>query len=375
MPVSRSDIALYKAANEVQTDAHGGGLNRLALVPSNIFENLIKDISPQERATGKQGENARRHKSFFVVNNTANLNYKDAGVAIFGVRKQNQTTGAMEYINWDGYYSYHLRKGTLTDTWATAKTGRRYGMGLLAAEPAYNATTYETTLLVNTSGQAFVDFKYEAGGDNRIVITNLASDTDETGTFDTLTLTSNPVWNGDQVALKISGQIPHAYTPLRTLTSNGVSASIPTRVSSVMDFGTVKCTFEVLNNSSAHGLVDEAQLFGRNVGAIEQVITITFAANGVDFTAVSNVSGVTLSGGNRHSEWSPSNSAGQAYLYVSDTFWLNDGNGDWASSDTIQIVTHPPAMGFYVTVEFPPNTPEQTLEVPEFWCIGNTGST
>ena len=151
------------------------------------------------------------------------------------------------------------------------------------------------------------------------------------------------------------------------------SVTIYTRVASCIAAGDVKQTFSETGNTSAHGTSEVANILARNIGAISQIITITFTT-ATDFSAVSNQGGVSLTGGNRLSTWQPPNSLGGYYLAVPSTFWPNDGSGDWQAGDSVQIHSEPPAIPVFCVIDVPASSVAVELDNFSIWAYGSSGS-
>lgn len=329
-----SEFTWYAAADTSDTDTTGGKLNYLRPVSPNTIGGFFETISTADRLDGV----LKKAKFFAKVEGVGNFTFGDAKIYLYFAFPENGIT-------------LSLLPGTASNVYGDVKNGRKYGVGVLASTPTYNDVTDETTIVVSTKGEAYHHFVYNANGTgNKIAILDRSSPTDSTGheEFHSIIAAS---YSGSQCTLKISGQLRHSYATTRAV--NG--ETIPTRVASCVEFGDVKCAYSVLNNTSINGTYDTTKLLPRNIGAINQTITITFeSAN--SFVASSNVADITLTGGAKNTTWEPADLAGNPYLAVPSSFWTNNGNGDWQAGDTVQIHTEPAAASVFVEIDVGANS-------------------
>jgi hypothetical protein len=345
--IQASEIIMYPAISQTDGDTNGGRMNHLIELPSGSL-GVFPDIQEPQRLDGRVGANAVVQKLFRCVRNPENKTYSDA---LLFLQYPYQTAG----------YILELVKATHTQVWADVKTQRRYSVGTLNAAPTYNATTQRTTFLVNTLGQAFGHF---VAGDD-IVVTNLASAADATGTVETLICVS-VTYSGTLATIICEGGLRYAYQPTRT--SGGVV--IPTRVASAINYGDVKCGFTTSNNTSVLGTFDASKIEPRNLGARHQTITLSFNS-ATAFTAVSNLSELgTLTSGSISGTWSPVDAAARQMLSVPANAW----GGSWASGDSIQIHTTPPAMPVFFCTQVQAGAAAFERETIAILDIGHSSS-
>lgn len=344
------DIIQYASLDRTDTDNNGGRMNDQIILTSNTAGNLFPDVTETERLDGRTGTNALRAKIYPTVRNNENKTYKTAKLWIDEPLISNYVASVIE--------------GNFADTWGDVKTNRKYGVGNIDSVPSYSGGTGKTTIVVNTKGASY---NHLQTGD-LMVITDLATIDDATGKKEFFTA-ENVVYAGDQATITVDGQLRNAYNTSRVVGSE----TVYTRVASCIEYGDVACTFSVTNNTSAHGTYDTNELLPRNVGAISQIITLTFTS-ATAFDAVSNISGVTLTSGNRTALWEPPNPDGGNYLGVPASFWTNDGSGDWQAGDSVQIHTEPPSQPVFAVLDIPAGSIPVDLELFKIWGSGNSGS-
>ena len=349
--IENSEFTMYVGVDTSQTDTAGGRMNHLTVIPSNAIEAALPVISANDRVNGV----TQRAKLFYAIEN-------------IGHKTLLSTAQFLAYPYPVSGVVCSLIKGNFANVWGDVKNGRKYGCGVLASVPSYNATTDETTIVISTQGEAYAHFAYNVSGvGNRIAITNMQTSSDSTGKLEFHTITAAS-YSGSQCTVKFDGQLRHTYATSRVV--NGVD--VATRVASCVEHGDVTSTFSVANNTSINGTVDATKLQPRNVGCISQTITITFESS-TSFQSVSNIAGVTLTGGSKNTTWSPTDTDGQAYLAVLSAFWTNNGSGDWQAGDSIQIHTEPAAMPVFLVVEVAAGTDSFSPTSINLWSDGLSG--
>ncbi|OQW92831.1 MAG: hypothetical protein BWK78_00445 [Thiotrichaceae bacterium IS1] len=348
--IQSSEIIIHPAVDTTQTNSAGGRMNKAITLVSNTIGNVFPDVEESQRLDGLVGVNAMRAKLFANIENQDNKTYRDATVFMGNASNFN--------------YVQSIIKGDFSNVWADVGAGRKYGTGLLYDAPTYNSVTNTTSIRVATRGVGYGHF---ATGD-RIAITDKSLTTDNTGHLEFKQVTAVS-WNGDVAILTVSEPLRYSYATQRTLNA----VTVYTRVASCATFGNVACTFAVTSNTSAHGTYDITKLSPRNKGAITQIITITFDSTTV-FQAASNIEGIEIIGGNKNNIWEPTDNSGEAFLMIAPEFWTNDGAGNWAAGDSIQIHTNPCALPFFLTLDVPAGAEPSELELAQFWINGYSGS-
>ncbi len=340
MPFAPTDIIIRKPVDTTQTNNAGGVMDHSpnAIIVSGQYANLFPEIEYSVIEEGRSGESKIREKIF--LHNTNPDNLKALNVRVF-------TRGSGS-----SHFTASLIEATHSDTYVIAKIRRKYGAATLASVPTYDAGTNTTTIVANTNGASYAHFTYTPGDDskNMIAISDLESLSDTTGKVEFFTIKEAPTWNGSQVTLKMTGELRKTFATSRIQGS----ATIATMVSSVIVFPHMNGLIEVSQNTSAHGTVNAEKIKCSNRGTISQIITVTFAANGTDFTAVSS-QGNLLSSGSILADWSPTNESGYPYFTIPSDAWENDGNGAWTQGDSVKITTYPTTVQCYATLDFPPN--------------------
>ncbi len=330
--IQANEIVIHPAAAMNQTDSAGGVINSNSTIPTNVIGNLIEDITEAERLAGV----TRHYKVFCKIGNSDNKIYKQA--SLFLVRPLEND------------YFTDLKIGTHNDTWATAKTERKYGSANLAAP----LTAGDQTAILNTRGATRAHFQ---NGD-LISITDLKDTTDITGHMELYKIDQPVSWNGDEATIHFDTPLRYPYAVERTLNTE----TIKTTVASCLEYGDVKATASISDNTSAHGTTDLDTITLDHIAGIDQILTFSFNdAN--NYSVTSNIGGITLPDGQKTALYEPQNSTFlRPYLSVPAQFWTNDGSGDWTTGDTVKIETHPAAMPYWISLEIPPGATASDLD-------------
>ena len=335
MPLQTTDLVLRPSKYVSQTDGDGGMMDSSKSISNNVIGNLIKNVTNAQRTNG-----ASLHYKAFIHNISASSNLFKESVAYLG----RQVDGV----------PISLLAGTQTNTWETAKTGQKYGVGNLKTA----VTAGLTTVVVITQGRAFNHFVN--GG--LVVIQNLASPTDSTGQYETVRV-SSVSWSGDEATLTLATPLEYDYPTSRTVNFQ----TVKTRISSAIESGDVKPTATTLDKVSA-GTVTESALILNFAGTIAQTLTLSFTSANT-FLVTSSL-GITLPAGQRNATYAPQNpDAFQPYISVPSSFWT----GTWAAGDSIKITTIPAAIPLFVLLEIPIGSPSVDLGLSGIWYLGDDG--
>lgn len=248
-------------------------------------------------------------------------------------------------------YPVSLIKGTATNVASNVNTAQKFSTANLAAGQTITANS-STSVIINTLGSAYAQF---ASG-MKCVLTNEESPTDSVGKHELLTIQS-VTWNGDQATVTFTTPVKFSYDSSRVVSGK----TIYTRLASAVSYDDVKVTFAVSNNTSALGTYDVSKLQGRNVGCIQQTITVTFSdAN--NFAAVSTT-GASLTAGNRNTAWSPVDNNGNAYLSIPADFW----GGVWSAGDSLTIAITPAIIPFFIRYDIPAGSESEPTTIPDIF--------
>ena len=334
--ITNSEIILRPAVAMNQTDSAGGIMNDAIGLTDAVIGGVIADIDDAERVAGS----TRRYKGFFHIANIENRPYKDAKVFVGDVIDNIPES---------------VLKGTQTDTWATAKTGQKYGVGNLKTA----VTAGASTVIVTTQGRSLNQFVNGC----LIVVNSQLNPLDGTGKKDFLRV-SNVAWNGDEATLTLATPLQYDFPTSRTVNSQ----TVKTRVASVAEYGDVKALGVVSDKVSA-GTTNDSALIVSHVGAIQH--TLTFSFTSANTFLVTSSLGISLPAGQRNSTYAPQNpNTLQPYLSVPSTFWT----GTWASGDSVKITTSPCAIPFFLELDVAPNTPAFELALMNVWVSGKSGT-
>lgn len=335
--ITSSEIIIRPAMAMNQTDSAGGVMNGAIGLVDAVIGGVIADIDDAERVAGS----TRRYKGFFHVANSENRPYKDAKIFLGDVIENIPES---------------VLKGTQTDTWSTAKTGQKYGVGNLKTA----VTAGATTVVVNTQGQSLNHFFNGA----LVVINSQLNPTDGTGKKDFLRV-SNVTWSGDEATLTLSTPVQYDFPTSRTLNSQ----TIKTRVASVAEYGDFKATAVVSDKVSTNGTTNDSAIVVSHVGGIYQTLTFTMTS-ATTFSVVSSA-GISMPTGQRNSTYAPTNpTAFQPYISIPSTFW----GGTWATGDSFKVTTSPCAIPFWLQLNVASNTPAFELALLNVWVSGKSGT-
>lgn len=319
--LDRAEITACPAASMAQTNAGGGRIDTSnTLSMAGIVSQVISEILESERTSGV----VRHYKMGWHIKDAENTPYGSLLIYLDDIQ--------------NGDFVANLRTATQTDTWVD-DTGRNYGVGRLAA----NVSAGATTVVIDTRGAAYAQFQ---DGDD-VVISNIDPDDidDTSGTRERHVISGAPSWNGDQITLTLASPLANSYNATRTLNSE----TVYTRVAACINAGDVQSSAVVQNNTSGAGTLDAAQISVPFIGGIQQTVTLTFS-DATNFTASSDVGGVTLASGAIGSNWQPNNADHSSpYVSVPSAAF----GGTWANGDTVQIVTTPAVAPFRLVFDVP----------------------
>lgn len=312
MTIISSELLMYKSAVVSDVSANGGILDNLAQVTSGVVNNVWPSVFKAERLAGSE----KFRKTFFKVAN-------DDDDTLFNPQVWLDIITQGE--DWQTFFA-----GTQTDIQSDiVVSADKYGCGALQANVSAGAGSIIVTVedVSLTTGN---DVIFRNGGVIRI--TNKDTPDSGTGTEEEHVINGVPSVSGNDITITLTGTLANAY--------NTGDNSYGTRVMSVYTPVDVVASFDSLVDTTAgDGAYDDSTYppLLDNIGTINQEITITFTG-ATTFTAVSNVAGVSLSGGAIGGDWTPDNpDVSKPYVTLETTGF----SGTWASGDTIVFNTVP----------------------------------
>ncbi len=315
------DSELIMLASDVidDTSANGGLMDNTAVITSGVVNNVWPSVFKAERAAGS----IKYRKTYLKVAN-------DDDDTLFNTQMW------MDIITQgDDWVSFFL--GSQTDVQGDITgTEDHYGCGTLKNDVLTGVSSFVVTVenAILATGAGDEIFR---NGDT-IRITNKDTPSSGTGTEEIHVISGSPGVSGLDVTITIVGTLANDY--------NVADGTIGTRIMSVLEPGDVIGSYNsFVDTTAGDGAYDDASYppLLDNIGTIDQTVTITFT-DATNFTAASNVSGVTLTGGASTSDYLPDNSDVSKPYFTLET----DGfSGTWASGDTIVFHTVPAAYGIW----------------------------
>jgi len=313
-----TDLKIYlpETVNDLATN---GGRMSTNLVVSGVVQNVWPHVPRAERTSGSK----KYRKLFCKVADDAD------GTLIAPQYWLDDVTAGDDWFT--------MFAGTMTDMlaavtgWETgADTKRKYGVARLKTDAAAGSSTIVLQLESATLGTGS-DIIAVAG--DTIRITDKLDPTAVTGNEEFLIISSVSVVDTEMTIVTTTALV-NTYTTLAL-----------SRVSTVYEPGDVAASSGVPVVTSAAGTVDNASYppLLDNIGTIEQTVTLTFA-DASNFTAISDVAGVTLTSGNITTLYAPSNPG-----FTKPYFQLEVGffGGTFTAGDTVVIAFHPAAIAVW----------------------------
>ena len=298
MSIIASEIIWKKSATNDDTSSNGGRMVNTT-INDGVKNNIIPDVSQSERTNGV----TRYRKAHIHIANDDDIALQEARIFI-----ETSTLGDD---------SITIFEGTFTDTQSgISGSEQQYGGGPLNADVSASATTMDVLtedvnldvfvngMLVRISDKTDVD---DAGGKEEYVTLN--------------------------AAVTYTGHVAHlTFTPAL---ANSYLASA-TRVSSVIEAGTIEATATAAVVTSGAGTFDDAQNIMDSIGTIEQDWTLTFDGAG-GFTIVGDTVGSVGSGTEAGGATPTNNDYAKPYFVINAAAF----GGTYANLDTVTFTTHP----------------------------------
>lgn len=313
-----TDLKVYLPVT-VNDLATNGGIMSSNVVLSGVVQNVWPHVPRAERASGSN----KYRKLFCKASDDA-----DGTLIAPQYWLDDVTVG-------DDWFT--MFAGTMVDTladvtgWDTGtETNRKYGVARLQTA----ATAASKTIVLELEDASLgtgSDIIFVSG--DTIRITDKTDPTAVSGNEEFLTVDSVSVSDTEMT-----------ITTIEDLANSYTTESL-SRAMTVYEPGDVLCSSDAPVVTSASGTVDDSGYppVLDNIGTVEQTVTITFS-DASNFTASSNVAGITFVSGNITTEWAPVNSNfSKPYLTLEVGFFT----GTYEAGDTVDIDTHPAAVALW----------------------------
>lgn len=319
MTIIDSELLMLLSETISESTDNGGRMDNTASVTSGVLNNVFPSVFRAERVAGS----TKYRKTFFKC-----ANDDDDTLYSPQIWLDRRTPGD----DWVVIFA-----ATQTDT-QNDITGSEdcYGCAILQTDVVAGAGSIVVTVEDSTliTGAADVIFR---NGDT-IRITNKNTPDASTGTEELHVINGTPSASGNDITITLTDTLVNAYNTDDNLYG--------TRVMSVLEPSDIEASFSGFTGTSAgDGAYDEVlfPIVLDNIGTIEQTVTLTFTS-ATTFTASSNVSGLSLTGGNTTTNYAPSNSdVSKPYFTMDFSGW----SGTWASGDTVVFSTHPASTAIW----------------------------
>lgn len=315
MTILSTELKFYKS-EEVSAAASNGGRMTINEAISGVVNNVWPHVLKAERDAGS----TLYRKLFAKVAN-------DADESLLAATLWNdRPTDAGDFIV--------MFAGTQSDIESDISSPRLFGAGALNT----NVSIGGQTIIVNVEHAdqtgMFVD------GD-KIRITDMTDPEAGSGNEQLMTINGTPSISSLEVTITTTETLDYDFT-----TAAG------TVIESILECGDIEGTFDnfvVTDDVVAANPPDyddgSYPVILDNIASIYQSVTLTFT-DATNFTATSNVSGVTLGSGTTGGDFAPPNADWSNKPY----FILEVGgfSGVWAAGDTIEFDTSPAAFPFWL---------------------------
>ncbi len=319
MAIVDAELTMLKSSVVSDAAANGGLMDNDALVTSGVVNNVWPSVFKAERLAGS----TKYRKTFLKVAN-------DADETLYN--PQMWMDIITQGDDWVTFFA-----GTQTDIQSGISGSEdHYGCGSLNANISAGVSVIvvdveDTSLVPGGADEIFRD------GDT-IRITNKDTPSSVTGTEEDLVISGTPTVSSLEVTITIVGTTANAYN-----TDDNTNG---TRIMSVYEPADILGAFSsFVDTTAGDGTYDDASYppILDNIGTIDQTITITFT-DAVNFGAVSDVAGVTLSSGAIGVDYSPNNPDFTKPYFTLETAGFAD---TWANGDTIVFHTSPASSAIW----------------------------
>lgn len=319
MAIVDSELTMLKSTVVSDVSANGGLMDNSSVVTSGVVNNVWPSVFKAERLAGS----TKYRKTFLKIAN-------DDDETLFN--PQVWMDIITQGDDWQLFFA-----GTQDDVQGDI-TGSEdcYGCASLNA----NITAGVSVIVVDVE-----DASLAPGGADEIFrdgdtirITNKDTPSSVTGTEEDHVISGTPTVSTLEVTITIVGTTANAYN-----TDDNTNG---TRIMSLLEPSDIACAYSsFVDTTAGDGVYDDGTYppIMDNIGTIDQTITITFT-DATNFGAVSDVSGVTLSGGAIGGDWIPSNPTFTKPYVTLETAGFS---GTWANGDTIVFHTSPASLGIW----------------------------
>lgn len=299
MAIVGSELVYYASATVDDTASNGGRISANEVV-SGGSNTWWPNVTEAQLTTGA----TQWRKGFVRVDNAANET-----AAVLRVGLWRPTTGEDEL---------YLATTTQTSIQSGFGTPDLYGCGVLATSETIGSNQFDVTV----EDGAVIIFR-----DNGLIRISNETSLGTGGTAEVHTINGTPTVVGDVVTITIDGTLANNYSNTNTY------------VASLIETTGLAGTTTGKSVTSSLGTFAEAYMVVGNLGSIYQILTFTFTS-ATAFT-VSSDAGIVLAGGTIDATYAPTNvGKGASYFSIPATCW----GGTWATNDTLQITTIPPAL-------------------------------
>lgn len=311
MAILDSELKMFKSKEVSDVSTNGGLMDNLAQVTSGVVNNVWPSVFKAERTNGS----TKYRKTFLKVAN-------DSDETLFN--PQLWLDNVTPADDWVTFFA-----GTQTDIQGDISSPTEYGCASLKT----NVSSGGGSVVVTVEDSSLASAIFRDG--DTIRITNKDTPSSGTGTEEIHVINGAPSVTDDEVTITLTDTLANAY--------NTDDNAYGTRVMSVYEPADVEASYNsFVVTTAGDGDYDDASypVLLDNIGTIAQDITITFTG-ATTFSASSNISGVTLSGGDTSTNYAPSNPDVSKPYFTLD---FNGFSGTWASGDTITFSTVPAAV-------------------------------
>ena len=315
MSIVDGELKMYKSKVVTDDTTNGGIMDNTAQVISGVVNNVWPSVFKAERLAG----GTKYRKTFLKVAN-------DNDETLFNPQLwMDVVTQGDEWVIFFGGTQTNVQNDIVG-------TETKYGCAILQANVSGGGGSIVVTVEDSTLASGN-DVIFRNGGTIRI--TNKDTPSSITGTEEIHVINGAPGVSGNNITLTLTGTLANAY--------NIDDNTYGTRVMSVLEPSDIVTSFDnFVDTTAGDGAYDDSTYppILDNLGTIAQTITITFTG-ATTFTATSNVSGVSLTGGTTGTDYSPSNSDVSKPYFTLESAGFS---GTWASGDTIVFDTIPAAL-------------------------------
>lgn len=311
MSIQASEL-IWRRSQIVNDDPGNGGRLGYDVSASNAKNNIWPDVPQAERTNSS----TKWRKMFILVLNTEADGNGNLGLPLIAPRLFVETRTPGEDIQ-------NIFLGTQTDTQSgTPQTSPDlYGMGELDAIASVSDGTIDVAV------EDWANYPIFRDGD--VIRISDKADVNAAGNEEYHTINGAPSNVGNVVTLTLTGTLANDY-----------ASGSGTKISSVIEPGTVQCTVDGYTKTSVSGTHTIAGITTDNSGTIEQGWTVEFSDD-TTYTISGDTVGPISGSFSTVGDVTPSNpsASGDYFTLLSSEF-----GGTFADGDTIEFSTHPAAI-------------------------------